>query len=117
MSYEQNKEQLSSASRRDGYFSYVSSRDSEVQKTTQNDSQRARSCSPCLLTATPTPTAWSQQCKTPPSSVLTPGAPTRCNGKTSASALNLSATTTATAKKKQQPQLRLLLWNRLQSQL
>jgi len=34
MSYEQNKERLSSATRRDGYFSYVSTRDSEVQKTT-----------------------------------------------------------------------------------
>jgi len=101
MSYEQNKERLSSASRRDGYFSYVSTRDSEVQNTTQLsvDSQRARSCSPCLPTATPTPTARSQQCKTPPPSVSTPKAPTTCNGKTSASALNMSATTTATAKK------------------
>jgi len=90
MSYEQNKERLSSASRRDGYFSYVSTRDSEVQKTTllSVDSQRARSCSQCLLTATPSPTAWSQQCKTPPPSVSTTGAPTTCNGKTSASALN-----------------------------
>jgi len=120
LSYEQNKEQLSSASRRDGYFSYVSTHVSEVQETTllSVDSQRARSCLPCLLTATPTPTAWIQQCKTPPPSVSTPGAPTTCNGKTSASALNLSATTTATAKKKQQqPQLRLLLRNRLQPQL
>jgi len=31
MSYEQNKERLISASRRDGYFSYVSTRDSEVR--------------------------------------------------------------------------------------
>jgi len=90
MSSKQNKERLSSASRRDGYFSYVWARDSEVQKTTllSGDSQRARSCSPC----SPTPTAWSQQCKTPPPSVSTPGAPTTCNVKTSASALNLSAT-------------------------
>jgi len=99
MTYEQNRERLSSASRRDGYFSYVSTRDSEVQKTIllSVDSQRARSCSPSLLTATPTPTAWTQQCKTHPPSVSTPGAPTTCNGKTSASALIMSATTTATA--------------------
>jgi len=39
-------------SRRDGYLSYVSTRDSKVQKTTllKVDSQRARSCSSCLLT-------------------------------------------------------------------
>jgi len=36
-----------------------------------------------------------QQCK----KVSTPGAPTTCNGKTSAPALNLSAKPTATAKK------------------
>jgi len=67
MSCKQNKMRLSSASRRDGYFSYVLTRDSEVQETTllSVDSQRAQSCSPYLLTATPTPKAWSQQCKTP----------------------------------------------------
>jgi len=95
MSSEQNKERLSCATRRDGYFSYVSTRDSEVQEAKEHNLDHHA----YLRLGYPTPTAWSQQCKTPPPSVSTHGAPTTCNGKTSASALNLSARTTATAKK------------------
>jgi len=96
MSNKQNKERLSSGNRRDGYFSTC---DSEVQKTTllTVDSQRVRSCAPCLSTATPTPTAWSYQCKTPYHQSW-PLAHQQ-HAATSALALNLSATTIAASKK------------------
>jgi len=101
MSYEQNKERLSSPSRRDGYISYVSTRDNEVQKRPycRSIAKEHDLAHHAYLRLPPLRRRGVKKCKTPPPSVSTPGAPTTSNGKTSASAQNLSATTTATAKK------------------
>lgn len=71
LSNEQKNERRSSVNQRNGFYSYFSTRDTEIKKSPTKSNpvlltaerERARSCSPALLT--PTPASWSSQCKTP----------------------------------------------------
>ncbi|KAH8338636.1 hypothetical protein KR074_000186 [Drosophila pseudoananassae] len=102
LSNDQKNESRSSVIQRNGFYSYFSTRDTEVEKSALKsnpalltaETQRARSCSPALLT--PTPASWSSQCKTPPPIPETNFAPTTSSATTSATTAKTPATQSTT---------------------